>query len=197
MFAGLALGAWGWGSLAASEGLRNALLWSGAAGLAATVIGLRLRLGEPTKINLDPHRGAGDPVVGIDMEPQSGPVITTIAYRIDPADAAEFVAAMAERRRIRVRDGARDWMLLQDIADPALWTERFYSPTWLDYLRTRARMTVSDIAVTERARAFTTAPPVVRHMLERPAGSMPNLFRLLRGEPASTIVDTSTPPIAG
>ena len=31
----------------------------------------------------------------------------------------------------------------------------------------------------------------------QPAGSMPNLFRLLRGEPASApIVDTSNPPIA-
>ena len=73
---------------------------------------------DQSKINLDPHRGLSDPAVGIDMEPQSGPVITTIAYRIDPADAAEFVAAMAERRRIRVRDGARDWMLLQDVANP-------------------------------------------------------------------------------
>jgi MFS family permease len=196
MFAGLALGAWGWGSLATAHGLRTALLWSGSAGLAATMLGLRLRLGEPTKVNLDPHRGISDPVVGIDIEPRSGPVVTAIDYRIDPASAADFVAAMAERRRIRVRDGARGWMLLQDIADPTKWTERFYSPTWLDYLRTRNRLTVADIAITERVRALTTEPPVVRHMLERPAGSMPNLFRLLRGEPASApIVDTSAPPI--
>lgn len=197
MFAGLALGAWGWGSLAHAEGLRAALLWSGAAGLAATLIGFRLRLGESTRINLDPHRSLSDPVVGIDIEPRSGPVVTAIEYRIDPADAAEFVAAMAERRRIRVRDGARDWMLLQDIADPTLWTERYYSPTWLDYLRTRERLTVSDIEVTERARALSIAPPVVRHMLERPAGSMPNLFRLLRGEPQTPpIPEPHVPPVA-
>jgi predicted MFS family arabinose efflux permease len=197
MFAGLALGAWGWGSLATAHGLRTALLWSGAAGLAATMLGLRLRLGEPATVNLDPDRGISDPVVGIDIEPRSGPVVTALDYRIDPANAADFVAAMAERRRIRVRDGARGWMLLQDIADPSRWTERFYSPTWLDYLRTRNRLTVSDIAITERVRALTVEPPMVRHMLERPAGSMPNLFRLLRGEPASApIVDTTVPPIA-
>jgi MFS family permease len=197
MFAGLALGAWGWGSLAHAHGLRAALLGSGAAGLAATLIGMRLRLGDSTRINLDPHRGIGEPVVGIDIEPRSGPVVTAIDYRIDPARAADFVAAMAERRRIRVRDGARGWMLLQDVADPSHWTERFYSPTWLDYLRTRNRLTVADIEVTERVRELTIELPVARHMLERPAGSMPNLFRLLRGEPASTtVVDISNPPIA-
>ncbi len=197
MFAGMALGAWGWGSLATSHGVRVAMVSSGAATLAATLLGLRLRLGEPAREDLDPHRGISDPEVGIEIEPRSGPVVTVIDYRIDPARAADFVEAMAERRRVRVRDGARDWMLLQDIADPTRWTERFYSPTWADYLRTRKRLTIADIAITERAHAMTVEPPVVRHMLERPAGSMPNLFRLLRGEPTSTpIVDTNVPPIA-
>jgi MFS family permease len=197
MFAGLALGAWGWGGLATAHGVRVAMVASGTASLAATLLGFRLRLGEPAKVNLDPHRGISDPEVGIDIEPRSGPVVTAIDYRIDPSRAADFIEAMAERRRIRVRDGARGWMLLQDVADPSRWTERFYSPTWADYLRTRKRLTVADIAITERARALSTEPPVVRHMLERPAGSMPNLFRLLRGEPANTtIVDTVVPPIA-
>jgi hypothetical protein len=170
---------------------------SGLASLAASLLGFRLRLGEPAAVNLDPHRGISDPEVGIDIEPRSGPVVTVIDYRIDPSRTADFIEAMAERRRIRVRDGARGWMLLQDVADPSRWTERFYSPTWADYLRTRKRLTMADIVITERARALSIEPPVVRHMLERPAGSMPNLFRLLRGEPPSTtIVDGSVPPIA-
>ena len=194
LFAGLALGAWGWGNLATHYDVRVAMVASGVAGIAASLIGFRLRLGEHAKVDLDPHRGITDPEVGIDIEPRSGPVVTAIDYRIDPARTEEFIEAMAERRRIRVRDGARGWMLLQDVADPGHWTERFYSPTWADYLRTRKRMTVSDIAITERAHALTIEPPVVRHMLERPAGSMPNLFRLLRGEPA--IVEPTVPPIA-
>jgi MFS family permease len=195
MFGGLAGGAWTWGHLATSQGLRTALLGSAAATLAATLIGFWRPLSEPAQLNLDPHRELSDPIVGIDLEPRSGPVVTSIEYRIDPADAAGFVAAMAERRRIRVRDGVRDWMLLQDIADPGLWVERFHSPTWVDYLRTRHRITIADRGIHERAQAYCLSPPVVRHMLERPAGSMPNLLRRLRGEPAAmAIADPTMPP---
>jgi MFS family permease len=184
MFAGLAFGSWGWGHLATAHGLHATMLASAVATLVAILLGLRLPLSEPARLNLDPHSGMSEPIVGIDLEPRSGPVVTTIEYRIDPAKAAGFVAAMVERRRIRVRDGARDWMLLQDIADPALWTERFLSPTWVDYLRIRDRVTISDLESAAQVRAYCLEPPEIHHKLERPAGSMRNLLRRLRGEPA-------------
>src|SRR3954471_19310121 len=81
---------------------------------------------------------------------------------------------MQEGRRIRRRDGARRWRLLQDVAEPELWVERFQSPTWLDHLRQHHRVTVANRAVEERALGFHAGSgrPQVRHILERPPSAV-------------------------
>ena len=65
---------------------------------------------------------------------------------------------MAERRRIRRRDGARNWRLLRDLADPQLWIERYETPTWLDYIRLNNRLTQDDATIPERLRALHRGP---------------------------------------
>jgi hypothetical protein len=97
--------------------------------------------------------------------------VVTIDYLIDEDDVPAFLAAMAERRRVRRRDGARHWTLLRDLADPTRWIERYHAETWVDYVRHNLRMTHDDVAVTERVRALHrgSEPPVVHRMIERPA----------------------------
>ena len=106
-----------------------------------------------------------EPDTAVPIEPRSGPVVITIEYIIRPEDILEFLAAMAERRRIRRRDGALNWRLLRDLADPQVWIERYETPTWLDYLRHTNRMTQDDAvsAATparpaQRPRAATGSP---------------------------------------
>jgi hypothetical protein len=81
---------------------------------------------------------------------------------------------MAERRRIRRRDGALKWRLLRDLADPQLWIERYETPTWLDYIRHNSRLTQDDAIIPERLRALHRGPdaPRVRRMIERQTGSL-------------------------
>ena len=62
-----------------------------------------------------------------------------IEYIIREEDAAEFLDAMAERRRIRRRDGARQWTLLRDLENPELWIETYHTPTWVEYVRHNQR----------------------------------------------------------
>jgi hypothetical protein len=99
----------------------------------------------------------------------------TIEYIIDEADVLEFQAAMVERRRIRRRDGARNWTLLRDLSDPRIWIERYHTPTWLDYIRINNRLTQHDADVPTRIRALHrgSSPPIVRRMLERQPGALP------------------------
>ena len=52
-----------------------------------------------------------------------------------------------ERRRIRRRDGALNWRLLRDLADPEVWIERYETPTWLDYVRLNSCMTRHDAVI--------------------------------------------------
>jgi MFS family permease len=167
-FGGLALGAWGWGVVADRYGLATSLCASALALLASAVLGRMIPMPAPEAPGLDiaPVRPT-DPESGITLDPTSGPVVVSIEYRVAPHDLSAFLQAAQPLRRMRRRNGARRWALLQDAADPEVWVERFESPTWLDRLRIRHRMTVSDQAIEAGVRAFHrgTGSPVTRHLL--------------------------------
>jgi hypothetical protein len=93
-----------------------------------------------------------------------------VTYRVAAADHVAFVRAMQEVRRVRRRDGARRWMLMQDMNEPEVWLERFHSPSWVEHLRRYHRFTVADQDIERRAVAFHRGdePPKVRHYLEHP-----------------------------
>jgi quinol monooxygenase YgiN len=140
-------------------------------------MGLRYRLPPLEELNLDPLSRWREPKVAVDIEPRSGPVIVTIEYIIKPEDVVAFLTVMAERRRIRRRDGARHWTLLRDLTDPTLWIERYDSPTWVEYVRQNQRVTQADAEIGEQVRALHSGPnpPVVHRMIERQTASLPQL----------------------
>ncbi len=192
-FGGMALGSAVWGVLAENLGTGDALLSSVLVHAAGILIGFYLTLPDHTLQNLDPLRRWTEPEVAIDIKPRSGPVVITIEYMIRQEDVREFLAAMAERRRVRRRDGARHWTLLRDLADPELWMERYHTPTWLDYVRHNQRITQADAEVGERVRALHrgATPPRVHRMIERQTGSLPAPFPSPAPGPASA---EKTPP---
>ncbi len=93
----------------------NALVVSCLLMLAGAVIGLRLPLPEFKSLNLDPLNRFNEPLLELDLKPRSGPIVIMIDYEIDDADIPEFLETMAERRRIRIRDGAGHWALMRDL----------------------------------------------------------------------------------
>jgi hypothetical protein len=99
-----------------------------------------------------------EPEVAIDIRPQSGPVSILVEYRIDAADVPEFLAEMAERERIRRRDGARHWTLMRDLGDPELWLESYQTPTWVEYVRHNQRRTQADAESTDHIQALHRGP---------------------------------------
>ncbi|RVD34106.1 MFS transporter, partial [Mesorhizobium sp. M8A.F.Ca.ET.023.02.2.1] len=103
-------------------------------------------------------------------KPRSGPIAIMIEYVIRREDEAEFLATMAERGRIRRRDGARNWTLARDLENPSIWIEHYHTPTWLEYVRHNGRITHADAMVGERLRALHSGdePPRVRRVIERP-----------------------------
>ncbi len=174
-FGGMASGSWAWGQATLHFGPQQALLLSAFALLAGAAIGLRYQLPPLEALNLDPLSRWREPKVAVDIEPRSGPVIVTIEWLIREEDVVEFLKAMAERRRIRRRDGARHWTLLRDLTDPELWVERYDSPTWVEYVRQAQRMTLADADIGERVRALHKGPnpPVVHRMIERETATLP------------------------
>ncbi len=166
-YAGLAGGSALWGALADKLGTRNALLASAAGQVLGLLATFRFHLRSGEGLNLAPSRQYPVPIVAHDLEPERGPVLVTVLYRIDPARAAEFAAAMQAVRRIRLRDGALQWGLFVDAAEPDGYTEVFLVRSWVEHLRQHERVTWEDRDVEEQARAFHVGagPPEVRHLI--------------------------------
>ena len=175
-FGGMAAGSWLWGSVAARESVEMALLIAAGTQAIVILLGLRVPLRQVDDLNLDPLSRWTEPETSVPIEPRSGPVVVTIEYLIAQQDIVEFLAAMAERRRIRRRDGARHWTLLRDLGDPQLWVERYHTPTWIDYVRHNHRRTQDDAGITDLIHALHRGaePPKVHRMLERQTGSLPS-----------------------
>jgi len=174
-FGGMAGGAWLWGYVTEEAGLSAALLIAAGVQLGCVAIGRWFRLPETEEMNLD-LLGFKEPATVVPVRGRTGPVVITIEYRIAPADTFEFLGAMADRRVVRRRNGARRWSLLRDLADPELWIERYHSPTWTEYLRHNRRFTQDDARIDERVKALHRGPddPLVRRLIERQTGFPPD-----------------------
>ncbi|HEX7011208.1 MAG TPA: MFS transporter [Steroidobacteraceae bacterium] len=175
-FGGLAAGSWMWGIAADAEGITIAMLEAAVAVLVCAILGVRLPLAQVENVNLDPLRTWTEPATAVPVDHRTGPVVITIEYVIREEDILEFLSVMAERRRVRRRDGARNWRLFRDLGDPRIWIERFETPTWLDYIRHNNRLTKEDAIIPERVLALHQGPdrPHVRRMIERQTGSPPD-----------------------
>lgn len=168
-FGGMALGSWLWGSLVESLSIVEALQLAAACTLIGVAVGFRWAVPARIERDLEPLDRWQEPPVGLDILPRSGPVSVAVEYLINEADVPAFKELMYERRRIRRRDGARQWTLLRNMEQVNQWIERFELPTWADYVRFHARTTQEDGRVGERVRALHQGDgtPRVRRMLVR------------------------------
>jgi MFS family permease len=171
---GIALGAFVWGSVAAQRGIQFAFLCSGIALTLTPLLGLFMRLHQISPEGVEVIDLGNDPEVALGITARSGPIVIELDYEVDPVQARQFYDVMLTLQRARLRNGAFQWSLARDLADPALWTERYHLPTWLDYCRLRSRFTHADHALQEAADAFNGARTArrIRRRLERPFGSV-------------------------
>jgi MFS family permease len=171
MQGGLAGGSLTWGLVTGAAGVETALTIAAAGVVAGVVLARRWPLGGSERGDLTPAGVWSDPNVGVEPRPDDGPVLITVEYQIDPADAQRFVAAMEELGRIRRRDGAHRWDLYADLERPRCYLETFVVDSWSEHLRQHDRLTVADLELTKLTRSFHRGerPPLVRHMLWAPA----------------------------
>nr|WP_210312023.1 MFS transporter [Afipia massiliensis] len=171
---GVAIGSWLWGYVANGVGIGNALLIAGAVMFVSPVLAIWLRMPSTEGANNDAVDALEEPEVNLSISQRSGPIVVEIEYRVSQQKARAFYTTMLQLQAIRQRNGAYDWSIARDIADPELWIERYHCPTWLDYLRQRNRSTQSEREVQLKAIGFHLGPePIkVHRMLERPLGSV-------------------------
>jgi hypothetical protein len=164
---GLAMGSAFWGFLAQRTTIEMALLLA-STGLGATVfLTRRFALSRGESLNLTPSLHWPEPQIALTPDPEDGPVLVTITYRILRESVPGFVEVMDDVRQMRFRDGARAWGLYQDLGDETMFVEHFIVDSWAEHLRQHARVTMDDLDLQQRARAFHQgeAPPTVAHLI--------------------------------
>ena len=167
LFGGLAAGSAIFGALAEAAGLPASFVIAGASIAAGrfAIWGRRLPAGEGP--DLSPAPRMPDPESLIPIESDRGPVLITVEYTIDVADAAGFARAMRDLGQIRLRDGALRWGLWADTTKPGRYLESFVVESWLEHLRQHERMTAADRAVQRIAQQFHRGgePPRITHFV--------------------------------
>jgi MFS family permease len=179
--ASLAVGSVVWGALASWQGTRVTLLT--AAALFLVVLGavrhVRVRLGGEKDI----LPGAELPGMGLaeEPEPDDGPVLIQVEYRILQENREAFLRAIRAIGPVRRRNGAESWRVFRDLAEEGLFVERYILGSWAEYVRLRSRMTMADRNLTEEVQRYQRSdmPLRVKRFLgvdfadERPAGAEP------------------------
>jgi len=164
--AGTVGGAAVWGAVAGRAGVPFALIAAAGGALLAAAATWRVSLDQAEPAGSD-RRDWPDPQTHGTIDPDRGPVMVNVEYRIDPARAHAFTAAVSELERVRRRDGATSWGLFSDAADPGRYVEFFLVESWAEHLRQHGRATVADREVTERVRGYHIGaePPRVSHLI--------------------------------
>jgi MFS family permease len=170
---GMAFGSALWGLIAKGASNQTALL-AAAAGMAIGVpVALRFPLLRGVPPDLSPYRFPRVPQPVLEPDPEEGPILVIIEYRIRQSDKNEFMRAVHAARSLRLRDGAIRWGAFQDIAQPERFIETFVMESWLEFLRARERMTAADRVIRDRVRSFHQGdeePRVSRMIYARETG---------------------------
>ncbi len=169
---GMALGSITWGFVA-EHGSTNAALLSAGVGLVASLpLVRRFHILQGAIPHHTPYifkRPAPElaAVPGAENDPSEGPVRITVEYHVPLARYTEFTHAIHELRGVRLRDGAMRWGIYREAEDPEHLIESFIMESWLEYLRSRERVTAADTILRDRVYAMHEGqvPPRVSHQI--------------------------------
>jgi MFS family permease len=140
----LALGSVVWGAVATAGGTKIAMALSAGMMLLLHMLNrhVRIRMGSEADVTL----GAKLPTLMLSDEPDpdDGPVLIQIEYRIEPDHRAEFLRLIQKVEWIRRRNGATSWRVFRDLGQEGVFVERYLLESWAEYMRLRGRMTLAE-----------------------------------------------------
>ena len=150
---GMALGSIFWGYIAEHSTTPKALT-AAACGLLITFpFARRFHILQGPVPDHTPHQFKRPaPQLAPDTDPTDGPVRISINYVVPVENYAEFTHAIHQLRGVRLRDGAMRWGIYRDAINPEYLNETFVMESWLDYLRSRERITAADELIRAQVR---------------------------------------------
>lgn len=165
---GLALGSVLWGTVAEHTGITVAFAACGGCLAVSIPFTMRLHVLRGKLPDHTPYQWRNPvPHLENEPEPEDGPVRIVIEYTVPEADYESFVKAIHKLRYARLRTGAIRWGVFRDANRPERIEETFVMDSWLEYLRSRERMTTADFALIEKVRSMHAGeqPPRVEHQV--------------------------------
>lgn len=174
-FGAMTLGSVAWGQLASMIGLSVTLTAVAVLALLFIPVTWRYRLDLGEHLDFAPTRHWPEPVLYAPVEPDVGPVLVMLEYRIDRADRDGFLTLIQEFGVIRRRDGAVRWGVFEDVEVEGRMIETFVVESWLAHLRQHERVSASDKDLQDRINALHRgdgAPRVTHAVTPRRGGSV-------------------------
>jgi MFS family permease len=167
LMGGAAAGSLLWGQVAGFSSVRASVVCAAVVGPTLWLLTRRLSVEGGADPDFSPARPGNVPQVAIEVGPDEGPVMVTVEYQIDPAEAEAFAQVMQKTRRARLRQGALSWGLFRDTTAPGRYIEYFVDESWVEHLRRLERFTAADAGLREQRLAFHRgdAPPEVRRFV--------------------------------
>ena len=165
---GMALGAVLWGAIAERTSTPIALTTAACGLLVTFPFARRYRILQGPVPDHTPHQFKKPaPQPSPETEPTDGPVRISVEYRVPAENYAEFTQAIHQLRGVRLRDGAIRWGIYRDALDPERLNETFLMESWLDFLRSRERITAADEEIRARVRALhkDSEPPKTSYQI--------------------------------
>ena len=170
----MALGGIVWGTIAATAGVRTALLVNVFLGICSVALLRLLRAPLSIDFTMTANLNAVPATVvnvGYKLlyrpQPKDGPVLLTVEFELDRSRGSKFVDLMSEVRLIHLRSGAYNWQLFEDPSRHNTFRMEVMFPSWTQYLLQQDRMTKADREVFEKAESLHVGPvpPEVRMYL--------------------------------
>jgi quinol monooxygenase YgiN len=166
MFGSLTLGSVVWGKVAALTSLPATHLAAALGALIAVPLLWRWKLQTGADLDLTPSMHWPEPVSSTDIAAERGPVLVTVAYQIRPEDRGAFLDALRKLAGERRRDGAFEWGVFEDVAQPGRLVETFMLDSWIEHLRQHQRVTQADRGAQEAVNRFQVdGTPKVSHLI--------------------------------
>ena len=164
-FGGQAIGSFLWGLTAQAIGLVDTFVIAAVLTAVGAATLRRWPLMETGHLDREPVAMPA-PDLAIEPDPAAGPVVVTTTYAVTPENEPEFLTAMRDVRRMRMRTGAVRWGIYRHGEAVDKLVEIYVVPTWSEHMRQHnVRLTGTDRDMQVRARALAEGRPEVAHLL--------------------------------
>lgn len=167
MMGSLAGGSYLWGNVAKHTDIPTALLIASLLTIVAAVIARRWSVEGIDQIDHTPSRHWHLPESLAKVHHERSPVMVLIHYQVEEGNEREFLDIMNQLGRIRRRDGAYAWDVLEDAAKAGQYIEYYLVESWLEHLRQHERISNTDRRIQDRIRKLLvkdTTPRVTHYV---------------------------------